>query len=65
MKRTIADGAALVALCVVAAAVNIALAVFTDVDAPIRWGATVSCGVVAAATTFAIVSRVKRSRRGQ
>ncbi|MDQ1126258.1 hypothetical protein SAMN05216488_2704 [Microbacterium sp. LKL04] len=61
-KRTAADGAAFAALFIVALAVNICLAVFTDVEVILRWGITAVAGIVAAATAYAIVSRRSRSR---
>lgn len=62
-KRTAADGAALAALVVVALAVGVSLAAFTDVAVPLRWGLTVVSGIAAAAIAYAVVSRRARSRR--
>jgi len=61
-KWTAADGAAFAALAVVAVAVNLSLALLTDIDALWRWGATVVSSVLAAGAAYAIVSRRVRRR---
>lgn len=60
-KRTRADGAAFIALAVVALVVNIGLAALTDLDVAPRWGLTVVSGILAAGAAYAVVTRRDRS----
>ncbi|CAN7399403.1 hypothetical protein LJR045_002477 [Microbacterium sp. LjRoot45] len=60
-RRPVADIAAFTALAVVALATNLCLSLWTDAVPLMRWLVTVAAGIVAAATTYAIVSRRRRS----
>ncbi|MBF9336554.1 hypothetical protein G3N30_10100 [Microbacterium lacticum] len=55
-----ADATAFAALVVVAVATSFALAIWTDVPSAARWAITVGAGIVAAAVTYALVSRRRR-----